>query len=48
MKSKILFCLEQKKLNRILDNPKALVKFNLSKAFDEFKAVNYLRYFYIS
>jgi len=32
---KILFKLEQKKLNRLLENPKALVKFHLTKALNE-------------
>jgi ribosomal protein L19 len=45
---KILFKLEQKKLNRLLENPKALVKFHLTKALNERWNFNYLRYFYIS
>jgi hypothetical protein len=48
MHKNILFQLEQKKLNKFLENPKALVKFNLSKAFDETSNLNYLNYYYIS
>lgn len=48
MHKNILFKLEQKKLNKFLENPKALVKFNLSKAFDETSNLNYLNYYYIS
>lgn len=44
----VLFKLEQKKLNKFLENPKALAKFNLAKAFNDKLEFNYLNYFYVS
>lgn len=45
-KKKILNLVEQKKLNWLIWNPKALIKYNLIKAFNPFSQLNYLSNFY--
>lgn len=48
MNNNILSSLEYKKLNKLLENPKALVKFNLTKALNKYTNFNLLKFVYIS
>lgn len=42
----LVWILEQKKLVRLINNPKALVKYNLTKALNEINHTNYLYFFH--